>query len=128
MVSLGCSQRCKEKSALTGSLWMGVAKWTSCVDLTLKHPKKHFLLSPYDTTLDEYTASLKMLHTGVFPVPQWVKNQTAVTLDNVAVMVLSLAWCSELKDLALMQLWHRSQLQLRSIPGPGTSIHHGCSH
>ena len=26
------------------------------------------------------------------------------------------------KDLVLPQLWHRSQLQLGSIPGPGTSI------
>ena len=35
---------------------------------------------------------------------------------------------SGLKDLALPQLWHRSQLQLRSSPWSRTSICHGYNH
>jgi len=34
------------------------------------------------------------------------------------------AW--QVKDLALLQLWHRSQLHLGSICGLGISTSHGC--
>ena len=43
---------------------------------------------------------------------KWVKNLTAVVQVAVEVAFQSLAWCSGLKDLALPQLHHRSQLQL----------------
>ena len=33
--------------------------------------------------------------------------------------VQQLAWRSGLKDQALLQLWHRPQLSLNLIPGPG---------
>ena len=32
-----------------------------------------------------------------------------------------------IKDLALPQLWHRLQVQLRSDPWPGNSIFHGAA-
>ena len=41
---------------------------------------------------------------------QWVKNPTAVTRVPAEARVQSLAWHSGLKDWALLQLWHRSQL------------------
>ena len=37
------------------------------------------------------------------------------------VRVRSLTWRSGLKDLALLQLWHRSPLRLNSVPGLGIS-------
>ena len=49
---------------------------------------------------------------------QWVKNLTAVAWVTVEVQVQSPAHCSGLKDLALPQLWHRWQLQLKFNPGP----------
>ena len=50
------------------------------------------------------------------PLVQWVKNLTAAALVTVEVQVQSLACCRGLKDLALLQLWHRSQLWLRFSP------------
>ena len=50
---------------------------------------------------------------------QRVKNPTAVARLAVEVWVQSPAWCRELKDPALLQLWHRSQLRLRFSPWPG---------
>ena len=41
-------------------------------------------------------------------------------LCRARTQVLSLAWCSGLKDPALPQLWCRSQLQLDLVPGLGT--------
>ena len=53
---------------------------------------------------------------GVAPVTQWVKSQTAVAWVAVEVWVQSPPQCSGLKDLALPQLWHRLQLQVRFSP------------
>ena len=53
---------------------------------------------------------------------QWTKNPTVLTasaLVAVAVWVRSLAQCSELKYLALLQLQCRLQLWLRFSPCPG---------
>ena len=47
---------------------------------------------------------------GVLAVAQWVKNLTA------AAWFRSPAWHSGLKDLTLLQLWHRLQLLLRFDP------------
>ena len=52
---------------------------------------------------------------------QRVKNLTAAAWV-AEVVVLSLAWCSELKDPSLPQLQLQSELWLNSIPGPGTSM------
>ena len=54
---------------------------------------------------------------------QWVKNLTAAAQAAVEVQVQSPAQRSGLKDLALLQLWHR----LDSVPDPGTSTCHRCS-
>ena len=40
-------------------------------------------------------------------VVQWVKNPTAATQVTAKAGVPSLAWCSGLKNLALLQLWLR---------------------
>ena len=37
------------------------------------------------------------------------------------------AVAQQVKDLALLQLWCRSQLKLKLILGPEASICHGCS-
>ena len=50
---------------------------------------------------------------------QWVKYLTAVVLVVVGAQVQSPAWYRGLKDLALPQLCHRLQLQLRFNPWPG---------
>ena len=50
---------------------------------------------------------------------QWVKNLTTVAQITAEVRVQSPVWCSGLKDLALPQLQHRSQLQLEFSPWPG---------
>ena len=44
---------------------------------------------------------------GAPAMVQWVKNLTAVARVAVEVWVQSLTQCSGLKDLALLQLWHR---------------------
>ena len=49
----------------------------------------------------------------------WVKILTTVVQAIASVQVRSLAWHSGLKDPALPQLWHKSQLQLRFNPWPG---------
>ena len=51
---------------------------------------------------------------------QWVRNPTAVAQVAVEAQVLCQAWHSELKDLALPQLWHRQQLWLGFNPWPGS--------
>ena len=48
-------------------------------------------------------------------VAKWVKNLTAV----VEVQVQFPAWCLGLRDPALLQLWHRSQLWLTFNAWPG---------
>ena len=48
-------------------------------------------------------------------VAKWVKNLSAV----VQVPVQFPAWCLGLRDPALPQLWHRSQLWLTFNPWPG---------
>ena len=42
---------------------------------------------------------------------QWVKNPTTAAQVSTEVQVPSLAWYHGLKDPALPQLWHRSQIQ-----------------
>ena len=51
---------------------------------------------------------------------QWVKNPTTATWVTAEVEVWSLAWHRELRDLALLQLWHRSELWLGFNPWPRT--------
>ena len=46
----------------------------------------------------------------------WVKNRTAAAHVTEEVRVQSPAWCSGLKDLALLQLQHRLQLGLGFSP------------
>ena len=50
---------------------------------------------------------------------QWVKTLTAVAWVDAEVQGRSLDQRNGLKDLALLQLWHRSQLQLRFNHWPG---------
>ena len=75
-----------------------------------------------------YRIHTKMTRTGVPTVVEWVKNLT------VAAWVASEAWDqsparhSELKNPALPQLWHRSQLWLGFSLQPRTSICCRCSH
>ena len=57
---------------------------------------------------------------GVPTVPQWDWRH----LCSARKQVWSPVWHSGLKDLALPQLWYRSQLQLRSDPWPRNSICH----
>ena len=52
---------------------------------------------------------------------QWVNYLTAASQVAVEVRVQSLAWHSELKDLALLQLHSRMQLQLGFSPWAGNS-------
>ena len=47
---------------------------------------------------------------------QWVKNLTAAAWVTEEVQILSLVWCSGLKDPAFPHLWCRWQLQLRFGP------------
>ena len=49
-------------------------------------------------------------------VAPWVKNVTAVAQVPGEMQVRSLAHRSGLKDLVLLQLWHRSQVQLGELP------------
>ena len=63
----------------------------------------------------------KNLFTGVPAVVQQVKNLTAVAQIATEVWVQSPAWCSELKDLMMLQLQHKSQLLLGFNPWPGES-------
>ena len=51
----------------------------------------------------------------------WVKNFTAVAQVATEVQVQSLAWCSGLKELALLQLWCNLQLWLGFDPWPHTA-------
>ena len=51
---------------------------------------------------------------------QRVKNPTAGAQFPAEAWVRSPARCSGLKDLALLQLWSRSQLRLRFSPSPGS--------
>ena len=58
-------------------------------------------------------ASLLACKNALFGVPtvvQWVKNSAASAQVAEEVHVQSLAWHSGFKDLALLQLQHRSQL------------------
>ena len=55
---------------------------------------------------------------GVPAVAQRVKNLTLAAQVAPEAQAGSPAWRSSLKDLALTQLWHRSQLQLRFNPLP----------
>ena len=50
---------------------------------------------------------------------QCVKNPTAVAQVSVEVQVQSPAWHSRFKDRVLLQLWHRSKLQLGFSLWPG---------
>ena len=59
---------------------------------------------------------------------QWVKTPTVAAWVPVEEQVRSLPGHSGLKDLALLQLQHRTQLQLRFNPWPGTCVRHGCGH
>ena len=61
----------------------------------------------------------KKEYVGVPSVAQLVKNPTAAAWVTEKVKVRSPAWWSELKDLALLQLWYRSQLQLEFNPWSG---------
>ena len=64
---------------------------------------------------------------GVPAVVQWVKDPTAVAQVAEEVEVGSLVWHSGLKDLVMLLLQHKFQLQL-GLPGLGPSIRHGCGH
>ena len=46
-------------------------------------------------------------HLGVPTVAQWVTNPNAEAQVAAKAQVPSQAWCSGLKDLALLQLWCR---------------------
>ena len=50
------------------------------------------------------------------PIPGNLTSEAQVTAE---VRVRSLAQCSGLKDLLLLQLWHRSELRLGFSPWPG---------
>ena len=49
----------------------------------------------------------------------WVKNLTTAAWVTAEPQVHFPAWSSGLKDVALLQLWHRSQLWLRFDSWPG---------
>ena len=49
---------------------------------------------------------------GVPTVVQWVKNPTTVAQFSAEAWAQSLAQCSGLKDLVLLHLWCRLQMQL----------------
>ena len=50
---------------------------------------------------------------------QWVKNLTLVAWVTAEEQVSSLAWCSRLMHLVLLQQQHRLRLWLRFNPWPG---------
>ena len=52
----------------------------------------------------------------------WVNNSTAAAWVTAKARVPFLAWCSALKDLALPQLQHRSQLWLPFSLWPGNFL------
>ena len=52
-------------------------------------------------------------------------QQDQQCLCSTRTQIPSLAWHSELKDLALPLLWHRLQLQLGSDPWPEKSMYRG---
>lgn len=54
---------------------------------------------------------------------QWVSNLTAEVPAAVEAPVQSPAWCRGLKEPALPQLWHKSQLQLGFHPWPRELSH-----
>ena len=60
----------------------------------------------------------KIIRVGVPTVVEWVKNPTSVAWISAEPWVLSLAWHSGLKNLALLQLLHRLQLQHGLNPWP----------
>ena len=62
----------------------------------------------------------------MFPACYNGLNINAVGQVAAEAWVLSLAQCSGLKDLALLHLWHRLQLQL--IFSAWLRNFHGCSH
>ena len=72
---------------------------------------------------------IKTLRKGVLATVQWVKPPTAAAQVAVEVCVLSLAWYSGLKDLALLQmqcwlhLWLRFSCWSRKI-----SLCYVCGH
>lgn len=53
---------------------------------------------------------------GAPAMAQWLKNPTALAGVSMEVRVQFLARCNGLKDLALPQFWHRSQLRLGFDP------------
>ena len=56
------------------------------------------------------------------------KNQTIAAQVTAEMRFQYQAQCSQLKDLGLLQLWYRAQLQLRINPWPKTSICYKCGH
>ena len=62
---------------------------------------------------------LGVRNVGVPTVVLWVKNQTALDWVSAEAWVQSPTWSSGLKNLALLQLWHRSQLWLKYHLWPG---------
>ena len=87
--------------------------------LTIHYQENYLLIT--DILVQNYKC-------GVPAVAQWVKNLTEVAWVTVEVQVLSPAQCSELKDLALLQLWHWLQQRLRFSPWPGNSICCACGY
>ena len=62
---------------------------------------------------------MKKKNVRVAAVGQWVKNPIAAAQVTAETQVQSPARSSGLKDLALSQLLHRSELWLRFSPWPG---------
>ena len=76
-----------------------------------------FIIIVFVTVIGVFNVVIaKILDSGVPAVVQWIKNPTAATWVSVEVQVWSLVWHSGWQDLALPQLWHRSQLQLGFNP------------
>ena len=65
---------------------------------------------------------------GVPTVIQWVQILTAAAHITVEAQVRPPAQCFELKDLALSSCCIGRSYGSDSVPGPGTSIHSGCSN
>ena len=65
-----------------------------------------------DVLCSLFHSTKKCFLSGVPAVAQWIKNQTAVARVTVEAWVQSPARHSELKDLVLPQLQHRSKLWL----------------
>ena len=59
---------------------------------------------------------------------QWVKTLTTEAQVGAEAGVSSLAWCSGLKDPALLQLWYSHSCSLDSVLGLETFICCRCSH